>query len=192
MAIMARARGTGRLFLSVLPYFVLTAAAGFAGAAVFGLIASAGAGLPTLTRSLIVVVAVAVAWLAGARSARPWQRDVETPLSWLQQPGLRVALWNGVALGTGFATRVGFWLWWSLPVMSFALAEVPLGLSIGALYGASRVAISSLLVVEPRLRRLAVERRRAVVLADILFFASLGLVLALVSTTLATSLTEIE
>ena len=108
MVVMAtRARVNGRSSLAV-PLLVLTAAAAAAGAIVFALVAASGALFPVASRGLLAGSAALVLLAVASRRERPWQRDVETATRWLEREGLLVAVWNGLALGAGFVTRLGF------------------------------------------------------------------------------------
>jgi hypothetical protein len=58
---------------------------------------------------------------------------------------------NGLAMGTGFTTRIGFWLWYAVPVSALLSASVLEG---AAIYGAyALVRGSSPLLLIPNLRR---------------------------------------
>jgi hypothetical protein len=179
-----RARGNGRSSLA-LPMIVLTIAAAAAGAAVFALTAAAGAAFPPVSRGIVAASASLVLAAAAWRRSRPWQRDAETPTQWLEHAGLRVAVWNGLALGAGFFTRLGFWIWWALPVLVFESGSVSAGAVVGAAYGAVRLGGSSLVAARAEAarsdrlpRRLLGWRPRAAVIADPLFFAASGVALA--------------
>ena len=185
MVVMAtRARVHGRSSLA-LPMIVLTATAAAAGAGVFALIAGSGAAFPAPSRGLFAAAASLALVTAAWRRSRPWQRDAETPTEWLEREGLGVAVRNGLALGAGFLTRLGFWLWWVLPVLVFESGSVRAGAIVGAAYGAARLGGSSLIAVgaeaarSDRLpRRLLGWRPRAAAVADPLFFAASGAALA--------------
>jgi hypothetical protein len=70
--------------------------------------------------------------------SRPVQCDRETPLDWISR---RRAIWplaNGAALGFGATSRVGFWLWYSVPIGSVLSAWPPAGAVIWGIYGFTR------------------------------------------------------
>jgi hypothetical protein len=179
-----RARGNGRTSLGI-PMIVLTATAAVAGAAVFAVIAAAGAAFPSASRGLFAAAASLALIVAATRASRPWQRDAETPMDWLEREGLTVAVRNGLSLGAGFLTRLGFWMWWVLPVLAFESGSVRAGAIVGAVYGAARLGASSLVAARAEAirsdrlpRRLLLWRPRATAAADPLFFVASGAALA--------------
>jgi hypothetical protein len=179
-----RARVNGRSSLAV-PLLVLTAAAAAAGAIVFALVAASGALFPVASRGLLAGSAALVLLAVASRRERPWQRDVETATRWLEREGLLVAVWNGLALGAGFVTRVGFWLWWLLPLLVFESGSIAIGAAAGSLYGATRLGVSGLVAAgaeawrSDRLpRRLLAWRLPSAAVGEALFFAASGTTLA--------------
>jgi hypothetical protein len=87
-------------------------------------------------------------------------------------------------LGAGFVTRLGFWLWWVLPLMVFETAAGPDGLLVGAAYGLTRVGLSSVgaatvfwLHSDVVARATSARRRQATLVADPLFFCAAGIAL---------------
>ena len=186
MAIMAeRARGHGRSSLRA-ALLVLTGFATLSGALVFAAVAEAGALFPPLSRGLVAVAASAVMISAAFSRQEPVQRNAETPASWLERENLLVAAWNGLALGAGFVTRLGYWLWWVLPLVVFETAAAPDGLLAGAAYGLTRVGLSSIgaatvfwLHSDVVARTTFAHRRRAAAVADPLFFCAAGIALTI-------------
>lgn len=184
MAIMAeRARGHGRSSLTV-ALLVLTGAAVLSGALVFAAVAEAGTLFPPLSRGFVALVAAVVLISAGFSREEPVQWNAETPSSWLERENLLVAAWNGLALGAGFVTRLGFWLWWVLPLMVFETAAGPDGLLVGAAYGLTRVGLSSVgaatvfwLHSDVVARATSARHRQATLVADPLFFCAAGIAL---------------
>lgn len=61
------------------------------------------------------------------------QRNRETPRIWLRSRASIAAARNGSALGTGWSTRIGFWLWFVIPLGSFLSGSAVIG---GVVYGA--------------------------------------------------------
>jgi hypothetical protein len=96
---------------------------------------STRAGAATLLAA--VGLFVGLVRLAGARLA-PLQCDRETPQSWLHQ-GLRLAaIKNGLALGNGATTRLGFWSWYLIPLSALLLGDPLAGAAIYGVYGLTR------------------------------------------------------
>ena len=62
----------------------------------------------------------------------------ETPQSWINLGGIAWSMRNGLALGCGVTSRVGFWSWYLIPVASLMVADPLSGLVIYASYGAVR------------------------------------------------------
>jgi hypothetical protein len=83
--------------------------------------------------SLLAVAAIALGVLElSGRHVRLLQCDRETPQRWLNTGPLRWALLNGLALGCGVTSRIGFWLWYAIPAGAVLFARPDLG---AALYG---------------------------------------------------------
>ena len=176
MAVMVtRARGNGRTPSLIAALMVITAAAGLSGATVMATVGLASGSFAALSRGLIVVMACASLAVARYRRDRPWQLDTETQIAWLERENLNVALWNGLVLGAGFLSRIGFWLWWTLPVLVFAGGSAGLGIAAGAAYGVTRLGVSSLVAI-PSIRsardflpRAGAFKRRTAFAADLSF-----------------------
>ena len=101
-------------------------------------------------------IAVAILDFTGRRP-RLVQRDRETSRRILEryEPHLAVAR-NGVELGIGATSRIGFWLWYAVPVGAFLAATAPLGTLIYGSYGTARgVAPSLIIAIEARMARRA-------------------------------------
>lgn len=62
----------------------------------------------------------------------------ETPQQWLEGGALRWAAVNGAALGIGATSRIGFWLWYVIPLGAFLLGDPSLSGMIVGVYGATR------------------------------------------------------
>lgn len=77
--------------------------------------------------------------LAG-RKLRPPQLDVETPQTWVGHGPLLWAARNGAALGTGALSRIGFWLWYAVPLAALTSGSVRFGAVIYGLYAVFRAA----------------------------------------------------
>jgi hypothetical protein len=85
----------------------------------------------------VTAILVAGSEVAGRR-IRPLQCDRETPRSWMQAGPLRRAVRNGAALGLGATTRIGFWLWYVVPVSAIVCGRPDVGALVYGSYGATR------------------------------------------------------
>jgi len=104
-------------------------------------------GLATLAASIGTVIGAM--GLAG-RSPRLLQRDHETPQRWLDYgPGVW-SLLNGTVLGLGMFTRIGFWLWYVVPLGSLLVGEPRTAAYIYGAYGAMRGVASGALAASHR------------------------------------------
>lgn len=92
-------------------------------------------GLGTL--AAFVAVACGSVEVAGRRIQPPqWNR--ETPQRWMYAGPLRAALRNGFTLGLGFTTRIGFLIWYAVPLGAFLLGDPLVGAMIYATYSLTR------------------------------------------------------
>lgn len=71
-------------------------------------------------------------------SPNPLQCNRETPRKWVRKGPVAWPLLNGVALGFGATTRIGFWLWYVVPAGSFLVADPRIGAAIWGTYGLTR------------------------------------------------------
>jgi hypothetical protein len=69
---------------------------------------------------------------------RPLQCDRETPRRWMRRGRTFGASLNGAALGFGATTRIGFWLWYVVPMGAFLVGRPALGAALYGLYGTVR------------------------------------------------------
>jgi hypothetical protein len=99
-----------------------------------------------LVRAAAALPLAVVVLLAVRRT--PWQVPGETPRSWLALPGLSAPVLNGLALGSGAFTRIGFWLFYVLLVLALLAPHPALAALDGAVYGAVRTVLP--LLVAPR------------------------------------------
>jgi hypothetical protein len=123
------------LGLTLLLYIVAASLSGAAAGAVLG---GAGSLLPLDVRVVVATLLAPVAVCLGGielagRRVRPLQCNRETPQRWVRLGPGRWALLNGAALGFGAISRLGFWLWYSLPLGSLLIGDPIVG---GAMYGA--------------------------------------------------------
>lgn len=145
-----------------------------AGAA-FGLL---GAALEPASRALLAGAAVAVIAVGAILRPVPWQLDRETDTAWLTYQDWRTAAYNGFALGLGFTTRIGFWLFYLVPLTAFVVAD-PLLAALGyAAFALSRVGMSALLAALDVWIPGGIERARFI--ADPLAVIALGALFAVV------------
>ncbi|MDQ3936005.1 MAG: hypothetical protein M3340_15395 [Actinomycetota bacterium] len=98
--------------------------------------------VPATTRAAVATlialgaVGVGVVETLGYRVRLP-QCDRETPRDWVDQGPLRWAAKNGLALGHGASSRIGFPLWYAVPCAAL-LAGSPAGVVIYGAYGLTR------------------------------------------------------
>jgi hypothetical protein len=131
-------------------------------ATIAGVIAGLGAGMlgralsqdvRTATATLLALVALALAFaeLAGRR-VRLIQFNRETPQRWLHYGPMRWATLNGAALGTGAGSRLGFWLWYVIPLAGLLSADPLLGALVWGAYGLARATAATLMILAARER----------------------------------------
>jgi hypothetical protein len=95
---------------------------------------------------------VGVLELLGRRT-RPPQLDCETPRDWLRKGPLRWAIRNGLALGFGATSRIGFFLWYVVPLGALLSGCPVLGAIIYGTYGLVRgLAAPLILLLAMRLK----------------------------------------
>lgn len=137
---MERNQDGGRWWGKALVYALSSALAGLTLGTALG---AAGSGLSSAGRiaaaSALALVAIAVgsSELVGHPIWLP-QRDRETPQRWIHAGALRWAIRNGATLGVGATSRIGFWLWYAIPVGAILLARPEAGAAIYGTYGATR------------------------------------------------------
>lgn len=91
-------------------------------------------------------------WQLLARSVRVPQKNCETAQLWMNTGALTGAALNGGALGLGFVTRIGYWLWFAVP--SAALIAGPVnGALVFGLYGLVRGVAPSAIILLMMARR---------------------------------------
>ena len=66
------------------------------------------------------------------------QFDCETPQRWIHKGPLRWATRNGLVLGFGATSRIGFWLWYAIPLGAFLVGAPLFGAVIYGTYGLVR------------------------------------------------------
>lgn len=73
-----------------------------------------------------------------SREIRPLQRARETSQRWVHLRPIRWTTRNGLALGFGATSRIGFWLWYAVPAGAFLVGSPGLGAAIYGMYGLVR------------------------------------------------------
>lgn len=73
------------------------------------------------------------------------QRNVETPRQWVHQAPWRWAVLTGAALGCGAWTRIGFPIWYVLPLIGVATTSFLIAAACWGTYGCIRALASVLL-----------------------------------------------
>jgi hypothetical protein len=102
---------------------------------------------------LAVAAAAAGALELFGRRIHPPQFDCETPQRWVRKGPLRWAIQNGFTLGLGAMSRIGFLLWYVVPLGALLCGNPVLGAAIYGTYGLVRgVAAPSILVAMMRLK----------------------------------------
>jgi hypothetical protein len=129
----------------------IRASAFIAAAAAAGTTAGAGLGIlggrvPERWLDLVLVcLGLAAAILGFSALAKPSispvQCDRETPIRWKLGGPLWWAIRNGWSIGVGATTRIGFWSWYVVPVMSFLAADPLLGIAIYGTYATVRASL---------------------------------------------------
>src|SRR5205823_6646276 len=84
-----------------------------------------------------------IAIIIGGREVsghRSWllQFDHETPQSWMNLGPLKWAATNGFALGSGAMSRIGFWLWYVIPVAALLIGNMQVSAVLYGAYGFTR------------------------------------------------------
>ena len=95
------------------------------------------------------------------------QWNHETPQSWLSAKPRFAAAMNGAAMGAAFTSRIGFWLWYVVPVAALLSGSVAMGAAIYGTYAVSRVVGTSILLVS-RVRLSQRLNRRFTAVSDLI------------------------
>jgi hypothetical protein len=93
-----------------------------------------------------------VAIAVGGRKARgrriqPLQFDCETPQRCVNKGALRWTIRNGLTLGFGATSRIGFWLWYVIPLGAFLIGDPVVGAAIYGTYGLVRALGATLILL---------------------------------------------
>ena len=120
-----------------------SASASLAGALAGGVLGLAGGTLPAELRVAAASLLAACAVFVGAaellgRGVRLPQFDRETPQRWMHKGAINWAVRNGSSLGVGATSRIGFWLWYAVPLGAFLSGNPGLGALVYGAYAAVR------------------------------------------------------
>ena len=121
-------------------YSLSSALAGLLAGAILGALGSfLPLGFRLAAGSILAVAAIAVSGLEFVgRRIQPPQFDCETPQRWVHKGPMRWATQNGLALGFGGTSRIGFWLWYTIPLGAFLVGDPRLGAVVYGTYGLLR------------------------------------------------------
>jgi len=139
------------------------------------------------TREVVSILALLVtSWVALSRT-HPWQLERETNVNWLLYRDWRTAAYNAISLAFGFTTRIGFWLFFLVPIGAFMAGEARLGALIYGAYAASRTCASLAQAIisfqsEQFIQTVQLSYRRARSFTDAFLFAGVGYLLVSVAT----------
>jgi hypothetical protein len=142
-------------------YSLTSALAGLTAGTVLG---AAGSLLSLEVRLAIGSILALLAIAAGSlellgRRVRPPQFDCETPRRWVDKGALRWAIQNGLALGFGATSRIGFLLWYVVPLGALLSGSPVLGATIYGAYGLVRgVAAPLMMLVMARIKEVKFNR----------------------------------
>jgi hypothetical protein len=78
------------------------------------------------------------------------QINRETEQSLLGKGPIKWALANGFLLGLGFTSRIGYWLWYLVPIGCFVIGSPAYGSAVWGTYGSVRLGIAALLAWKMR------------------------------------------
>lgn len=133
-------------------FILTTTATGSAAGATLGLVGGALARDVRLALlKLLAVGAFGLGWLDLAQhGVRVLQFDRETPPPWTSAGALRWAIRNGYLLGLGALSRLGFWLWFVVPIGSLLAGEAIGGACLYGTYGLVQGGAVCLLMVGRR------------------------------------------
>jgi len=87
---------------------------------------------------LAIVLVVAAMFAVAGRLRRLPELKRETSQSWMDLGPYGWSLANGLALGTGVTSRIGFLPWYLVPMTCLVLGDTIVGATIFGVYGTSR------------------------------------------------------
>lgn len=131
---MSRNQASSSWIVKAAVFSLSSALAGLAGGALLGAVGSVLS--HDVRVALVSVLAVPAIVLGGielvGHRLQPLQCDRETPQAWVRLGPLRWAMLNGIALGSGGWSRIGFWLWYTVPIGALLMGNPVLS---GLLFG---------------------------------------------------------
>lgn len=122
-------------------YVTASATAGLVTGALLGLLGSAIAldvRAAAVTALALLAVGVGLAGIGGRHMTPPLQCDRETPRDWVERGGIGWGVRNGLSLGFGGTTRIGFALWYAIGFGALLAGSWPAGAIIYGSYGFTR------------------------------------------------------
>ena len=131
---MLRNQAGGSWISKATVYALASAVAGLVAGTVLGTVGSL---LSLDIRLAVAAIAVGSLELWGRRP-QPLQFDCETPQRWVNTGPLRWAIRNGLTLGFGATSRLGFWLWYVIPLGAFLIGNPGAGAAIYGTYSLVR------------------------------------------------------
>lgn len=114
------------------------------GGAIVGIaLGEAGRYVPSGSRAGIATLLAVAGLVIGmtevlGHRVRPLECSRETPRRWVSQGSVAWASKNGLTLGSGMASRVGFWMWYAVPAGALLFASPRLGAVLYGTYGLTR------------------------------------------------------
>ncbi|MDX2343260.1 MAG: hypothetical protein QNL12_05775 [Acidimicrobiia bacterium] len=119
---------------------LLSILGGVAAGSSLGALLGGVASLMTVSQRAAVASAAAFGLvIAAILDNKPIQVRTETPRSLLDRGPVAWSLLNGALLGVGVASRLGFWLWYAIPLGVLVVGSATGGAVLWGLYGFSRM-----------------------------------------------------
>lgn len=135
----ARNQAGSNLFVKGLLFSLSAIISGVILGAMLGFLGSwVNADVRIAAASLLGVVAVVIGVLELYDKTSVLECDKETPQSWVHHGPIIWPIENGLALGCGATSRIGFWLWYVIPLSSLLSGKVEYGALIYATYSFTR------------------------------------------------------
>jgi hypothetical protein len=102
-------------------------------------------------RGVVGVSALLAIAVAAVSRRLPWQLERETSIRWLEYQDWRTAAYNSASLSLGFATRIGFWMFYLVPIGAFMTGSALKGTLVYSIYGGAR-SVASLVLAAAAMR----------------------------------------